>query len=140
MAFNLQQLAINGTAEMPVCDAAGDPQFAADDLPITITFYGPGTKQFQRAKHAMEERNNARTLARMQGKTDNKRTAEDKVRERAEFLAAVTVSINNATVGDKTGHDAALALYSDITLGHIADDADKFLADRGNFKPALPQG
>lgn len=139
MTFDLRTLSIGETANMPVRDATGDPQFDADNQPITITLYGPGTKKFQRAKHALEERKNARTFARMQGNGD-KQSADDKIQERAEFLASVTVSINGASVGDKTGHEAFKALYADITLGHIADDADKFLADRGNFKAASPKG
>lgn len=138
MTFDLRTLSIGQTANMPVRDAAGEPQFDADGQPITITLYGPGTKQYQRAKHAAEERQNARTLARMQGKGD-KQTADEKLQERAEFLASVTVSINGASVGDKAGHEAFKALYADITLGHITDDADKFLADRGNFKAASPK-
>lgn len=139
MTFNLRTLAIAQTADMPVRDATGDPQFDDAGQPITITLHSPGSKVFLRAKYAMEERQNTRTLARMQGKGD-KQSAEDKVRERAEFLASVTVSINNAGFDDQVGHEAMKSLYADITLGHIADDADKFLGDRGNFKPALPQG
>lgn len=139
MTFDLRTLSIDETANLPVRDATGEPQFDADNQPITITLYGPGTKKFQRAKHAAEERHNARTVARMQG-NGGKISAEDKTQERAEFLASVTVSINGASVGDKVGHEAFKALYADITLGHIADDADKFLADRGNFKAALPKG
>lgn len=138
MTFDLRTLSIGQTADMPVRDAAGEPQFNADEQPITITFYSPGTKNFQRAKHALEESQNARALARMQGK-GNKQSADDKTQERAEFLASVTVSINGASMGDKAGHEAFKALYADITLGHIADDADKFLADRGNFKAASPK-
>ena len=138
MTFDLRTLSIGETANMPVRDATGEPQFDADNQPITITLYGPGTKKFQRAKHALEERQNARTVARMQNKGE-KQSADDKNQERAEFLASVTVSINGASVGDKVGHEAFKALYADITLGHIADDADKFLADRGNFKAASPK-
>lgn len=139
MTFDLRTLSIGETANMPVRDATGEHQFDADGQPITITFYSPGTKKYQRAKHALEDRQNIRAVARMQGKSE-KQTADDKLQERAEFLASVTVSINNASFGDKTGHEAFKALYADITLGHITDDADKFLADRGNFKPALPKG
>lgn len=135
--FDLRSLSIAQTADMPVRDAAGEPQFAADgETPITITLHSPGSKQHQRAKHAAEERNNTRAFARMQGKADGKISAEEKVRERAEFLAACTVSINGASFGDVAGHEGFKSLYADITVGHIADDAEKFLAERANFKLA----
>ncbi|MBY0455260.1 MAG: hypothetical protein K2Q11_10330 [Burkholderiaceae bacterium] len=138
--FDLRSLSIAQTADMPVRDAAGEPQFAADgETPITITLHSPGSKPYQRAKHALEDRANTRYLARAQGKTDGKQTAEEKLRERAEFLASCTVSINGASFGDVSGYEGFKALYADITVGHIADDAEKFLAERANFKRASAQ-
>lgn len=134
--FDLRTLSISATADMPIRDASGEPQFAEDGTPLTITLHSPGSKQFQRAKHAADERNNSRAFARMQGKSEAKLSAEEKLAERAEFLAACTASINGASFGEAKGHEGFKALYADITLGHIAEDADKFLADRGNFKKA----
>lgn len=134
-SINLRIFAISATGTMPIRDAAGEPQFAADgETPLSITFHSPGSKAYQRAKHAADQRNNDRVMARMQGKTTDKQTAEEKAAERAELLAACTISINGADLDGETGHTAWKALYSDPELGHIADDADKFLADRGNFK------
>ncbi|MEH3087725.1 MAG: hypothetical protein PGN26_14595 [Xylophilus ampelinus] len=132
--FNLRALAIAATGKMPIRDAVGEVQKDEAGNPLTITFHSPGSKAFQKAKHAAEQRNNDRVMARMQGKSEAKLSAEDKAAERAEFLAACTISIDGADLDGQSGHEAFKALYSDLELGHIADDADKFLADRGNFK------
>jgi len=131
--FNIKKLAIATSATMPVRDAAGEPQFDDAGNAVSITLHSPGTKEYQKAKHAAEERNSTRVFGRMQGKLDNKQSATDKVIERAEFLAACTVSFNNFGDGATRGHELFKSIYSDIELGHIADDAEKFLGDRGNF-------
>ena len=131
--FQIKTLAIAALSTMPVRDAAGEPQLDAAGQPITITLYGPGSKQHQKAKHAAEERNNNRAFSRMQGKADAKLTAVEKTAENAEFLAACTVSFNGFGSDDLTGHELFKAVYSDIEIGHIADDAMKFIAERANF-------
>ena len=137
--FNLKKLAIAATADMIVRDAAGEAQLDDAGLPLSITMHSPGTKAYQKAKHASEERNNNRVFSRMQGKAESKQTAEDKIAERAEFLASVTISFNNFGYEDKRGYEMFKAAYGDIEIGHIADDADKFLGDRGNFWKASPK-
>ena len=134
MTFNIKKLAIASTADMPVRDASGEIQ--ADDAgnKLSITLHSPGTKQYQKAKHAAEERNSTRVFGRMQGKTETKPSADDKVNERAEFLAACTVSFNGFGSGGLNGFELFKHVYSDIEIGHIAEEAEKFLGDRGNFK------
>lgn len=134
--FNIKSLAIAATADMPVRDASGEPQFDAAGNPLSITLYGPGTKRFQKAKHAADERANTRTFARMQGKSEGKQSAEEKNAERAQFLAEVTESFNYFGYEDKAGFEMFKAAYADIEIGHMADDTDKWLAERGNFKKA----
>lgn len=133
--FNIKSLAILATAVLALRNAEGEPQFDANEQPMSITLYGPGSKQFQAAKHKNEERTQARAFARMQGKADAKQTAADKVRERAEFLAACTVSFDNFAYEGLTGYEMFVAAYSDIEIGHVADDADKFISERANFLP-----
>jgi hypothetical protein len=134
MTVNIKSQAIAATAEMTVRDVSGEPQYDADDKALTITLYSPGSKQHQKAKHAAEEKNNARVFARMQGKSEGKLSAEDKLTERAEFLAACTESFNNFGVEGLNGYELFKNVYSDIEIGHIADDAEKFIGDRANFK------
>ena len=134
MTFNIKKLAIAASATMPVRDATGEAQFDDVGNAVSITFCSPGTKQYQKAKHAAEERNNTRVFGRMQGKSEAKQSADDKVAERAEFLAAITISFNNFDDGAGAGYELFKRTFADIELGHIADDADKFVGDRGNFK------
>lgn len=132
--FNLKSLAIGAVADMVVRNAAGEPQTNEKGDALTITLYGPGTKEYQRAAHRRDERSNARTFARLQGKSEAKQSAEEKIEERAEFLAAVTKSFNGFEYGESlSGFEMFKAAYADIEVGHIADDAEKFLGERANF-------
>lgn len=131
--YNIKNLAIAPTADMPVRDAAGAPQFDAAGNPLTITFHSPGTQAFQRARHARDERNNMRVFARMQGKADGRASAEDQNAERAQYLADVTVAFNHFGIDGLAGEALYKNVYADLELGHIAEDSEKFLADRGNF-------
>lgn len=131
--FDIKSLAIAVTASMPVRTVSGEAQLDASGNPLTITLYGPGSKPYQKAKHAAEERNNTRVLSRMQGKADSKLSADEKGAENAEFLAACTVCFNGFGCGDLTGHELFKAVYADIEIGHIAEDANKFLGERANF-------
>lgn len=132
--FNLKKMAIAAAANMVVRDAAGDVQLDDAGKELSITLCSPGTKQHQKAKHARDERHNARVLARMQGKGDSKMSAEDHNVERAEFLAACTLSFNGHGIEGMAGYEMYKAAYADIEIGHVADDVEKFLGERGNFK------
>ena len=134
--FDIRTLAISKTSEMPVRDAAGEKQYDAAGKLLSITLHSPGTKQYNAAQHARNTRNSDRVVNKMQGKADGKQTAEDATEERAEFLAAITVSFNNFGVEGLTGKAAFASVYGDLELGHIADDVDKFVGDRANFMRA----
>lgn len=131
--FDIKSLAIGALATMPVRDASGEAKTDAAGEPLTITLYGPGSKQHQKAKHAAEERNSTRVFARMQGRAGDKQSAAEKATETAEFLAACTVSFNGFGCGDLTGYELFKTVYSDLELGHIAEDAMKFIGERANF-------
>ncbi len=138
MKRNIKSLAIAAFATMPVRDADGEAQVDGVGNPLSITYHSPGTKQYQKAKHAAEERNNTRVFGRMQGKSEAKQSADDKVNERAEFLAAVTISFNNFNDGEDGGFEMFKRVYSDIELVYLAEDGEKFLGERGNFKKSSP--
>ena len=136
--FNIKTLAIALTADMPVRNAAGEAQFDETGAPLTITLHSPGSKPYQQAKHAAEVCNNNRVFARMQGTGDEKQSADDKLAEQAKFLAACTTSFNGFGIEGLAGYVLFKTVYSDIEIGHIAEDASKFLASRANFlKPQL---
>ena len=131
---SIKKLAINSTGTMLVRDAAGTP-VEDENGAWSITFHSPGTKEFQKALHAFTEKKSGGLSAIMGGnKADNKDPAQD-VKDLAVFLAAVTVSFNNFDYEGKVGHAAYLKAYEDIEIGHIADEANKYLGKRGNFLP-----
>ena len=134
--FDIRTLAISKTGEVPVRNASGEKQYDADGKPLTITVHSPGTKAFNAAAHARQLRNSDRMVNKMQGKADGKQTAEDATEERAEFLAAITISFNGFGVEGLTGKAAFAKVYEDLELGHIADDVEKFVGDRANFMRA----
>jgi hypothetical protein len=143
--YNIKKLAIAASAVMLVRDAAGEVQVdesnldaAGNPAELSITFHSPGTKKYQAAKHAADERHNGRVFNRMQGRSDIKQSAEEKLRERATFLADITISFNNFGDDKGAGRELFLRTYSDPELGHILDDGEKFTGDRGNFKKSSP--
>lgn len=140
MSFDIRTLAISKTGEVPVRNAAGERQYDAEGKPLTITVHSPGTKAFNAAQHARSQRNNDRVVSKMQGKSDGNLTAEDAAQERAEFLASITVSFNGFGVDGLEGKAAFAKVYGDLELGHIADDVEKFVSERGNFMRPCMQG
>lgn len=128
MKFDIRKLAIAATADYHVTDAAGNPQYldAAETQPVLITVHSPGTKKAAAAEFKRNEARSARLIGGMAGKT-SKRTEQDEINERAQYLADITATMNF----DYTG--GPLALYKDLPLGHIADGVEKFHGDRGNF-------
>jgi len=128
---SIKQLAINPTGNMIVRDAAGTPM-EDEKGPWSIDFHSPGTKQFQKAYHAFQEKKSGGLAALMGGNKDKKDPAQD-VKDLAAFLADCTVSFNNFDYEGKVGHAAFLKAYEDIEIGHVADDANNFLGKRGNF-------
>jgi hypothetical protein len=126
------------TAIIHVKNAAGEPLYADAERtkPVQIIIYGPSSRAFG----AVEARQSARALKRMQD-NDGKltaATAEERVQETAEDLAALTVSFENLSyppAGKAVGTELFEAVYRDQKLGFIAKQVTKFLADWANFKP-----
>lgn len=139
--FDINKLAITDSAKWHVTDAKGEPQYytpmvydtnnnqvpAKEQLPVTITIASPGTKKAAKAQFARDELRSARVLGSMAGKT-SKRTEVDDIAERAQYLAAITESLDGFEFPG-----GPLALYKTLPLGHIADGVEKFHNDRGNF-------
>ena len=131
--FNIKQLRIEESATMLVRDAAGNVVEGENGEPLSITFHGPGTKPYRRAKFAYDQKKSNLVTALMTGKDDAKRDEDDEDKEVAEFMAACTVSFNGFEYPGKAGFEGMKAMYADPELGHIANAANKFLGDRANF-------
>ena len=133
---SIKKLAINKTGEFLVRDAAGE-LVEDENGQWSITVLSPGTKEFQKAKHAYDEKR-SNTLAVLLGREDSKRSPEDDVRDVAEFLAAVTVSFNNFDNDGKVGYEAFKNAYMDPAIGHVPEELNKYLGNRANFLPPKP--
>jgi hypothetical protein len=112
---------------------AGDALMYADgengesDLnkPIRVHLFGPGSKQYAKAQAAQQNR----WIERLKRKGKVDETAEEKMREEAEFLAQVTHSFENID-------DAPLDVYTDRLLSFIPKQVRAFVDETSNFTKA----
>ncbi len=128
--FDLSQFETIDTATLTVLNPRGDELLVNGDN-VTITLYGPGSKQFMSAKYKLDNANQARSIAIIRGKT-LKNAAEEARQNQAEFYANVTASIDNFPI-----EGGALALYMNPKLSYITDQVEKFLGETENFMPSL---
>lgn len=127
--FDINSLQVNDTAKYPVVDAKGNPQYADKEqtIPITITVAGPGSKKGTAAQFKRDQLRSARMIGGISGKT-SRRTPLDEQKERADFLAEITESLDGF---DYPG--GAHALYMNPKLGFNAEGVEKFYGEWGNF-------
>lgn len=138
MSFNIKSLAMSQTADMHVCDANGEKQFNDDGDPITITFYGPASKEYRKVRFENEQVAQAQATEIVLGKKSSL-TWQDKAENRAEYLSKLTVSFNGFSdpSGKLKGVEFYKSVFEDVELVHIADDSESFLNNRKNFtKPS----
>jgi hypothetical protein len=133
--MDITTLKVADTAAIHLKNADGELLYDGDK-PVRIIVYGPGSKAYG----VVEARQSTRAVKRMQD-NDGKVTVaphEQRVTETAEDLAAITVRFENLTYppAEKAeGQELFTALYADQTLGFIARQVAKFVADWANFKP-----
>lgn len=140
LAFDITTQAVEDTAVIHIKNAKGELLYADADRkkPIEIVVYGPGSDAYG----VVEARQSARTIKRMQD-NDGKITVapyEDRLKETAEDLAAITIEFRNFAYPPAEGANGAAlftAVYADPKLGFIAKQVTKFVGDWGNFKGAL---
>lgn len=132
MSFDITSTAVVDSSQLLLTDAEEAPLFGSDKKQISITLYGPGSEQFERA--AAKRQN--RLLERLKRKGKSDMSAEEQRTEQAEFLSSITISFNGfdyPPAGDAKDHDLFRALYMDRTLGFITDQVQRFVGDWGNF-------
>ena len=134
--FDITSIAASETSVLELLNAADEPLLDADGNPLTITLYGPGSAQFQRA---VARRQN-KLLDRLKKKGKSDMSPDEQNAEQADFLASVTVSFNGWTyppAGKVTGAELFKAAYKDRSIGFIADQVQTFVGDWSNFtKPS----
>lgn len=127
--YDFSALEITDSGSYQVTDARGN------DVPgLLIQVASPGTKKAVAAQFKRDENRNARVMGAATG-LKSKRTVDDDLRERADFLMAITEGCSKPNIAykGKTGLDAIRAMYLEPKLSHIADGVEKFHYDRGNF-------
>ena len=112
----------------------GDDALLYDDKgkALSITVYGPGTKIYQKAQ--ARQQNQLMDKIKKRGKMDQ--SAEDKLTEQAEFLAACTVSFNGFAYPPAQGTEGPehfRKAYADPSIGFIAAQVAAHINDWANF-------
>lgn len=137
--FDITKHAVADTAAIHLRGADGEHLHDENGRPIRIVIYGPGSRQFT----AIEARQTSRAVKRMQ-ENDGKMAVvppEQRAKEQAEDLAAITVAFENfgyPPAGDKQGAELFEAFYSDQKLGYMHEQVLKSLRNWGNFKAVSP--
>ena len=132
--FEITQLAAKDTFELELNNANGEPMFAAEGQRISVTVYGPGSKQHQ----AAQARRNQRIMDRMAKRGKAKLSAEEQRIEQAEYLGACTKSFNHWAYKGNADQGAIVAAFADPTIGFIADQVSAAIGDWANFSSSSP--
>lgn len=130
---DIKRFAVVETSTLELRGADDSPLIGDDDRPMTVTVYSPGSKPYARAQAAQSNRLIDKLKRR--GKMDQ--SAEEKSAEQALFLTGCTKEFS-ANVGyeELIGDDLFKAIYSDASIGFIAEQVGKHLGDWGNFTTA----
>ena len=139
--MDIKKFAVEETSVLELLDANDAPMLGEDQKPMTITLYGPGSKQYARAQAAQSNR----MIDKLKRKGKSDQSADDKAREQAEFLAGCTkefssnIEYPNGSGASLAGEALHKAVYSDTSIGFIAEQVGKHLGEWGNFKTGSPK-
>lgn len=134
--MDIKKFAVDPTKKLHLRDASDQLMFADEEKtkPMMVNLFGPASKQFAKAKASQSNK----IVDRLKRKGKVEQTAEQTAAETAEFLAACTESWENVEYGGITETNAiSIGIYSDSSIGFIADQVSKELNEWGNFtKPS----
>jgi len=134
--MDIKKFAVEPKKRLHLRDAAEQLMYADENktLPMVVNLYGPGSKQYVRAKAAQ----NSKLMEKLKRKGKIDQTAEQSAAETAEFLSACTESWENVEYEQLTQTQAlSMAIYSDESIGFIADQVTKEISEWSNFtKPS----
>ena len=126
--FDISKLAVKETAVIELESPDGEPLLNENGEVLSVTVYGPGSRQFQRAQG---KRN--RAILEYVRKGGKKMKDEEQRELDAEFLADCTASFNGFVYKDLTGYEMFKAAYLDPSIGFIAEQVNKAIGDWANF-------
>ena len=121
---------VRDTATIDLNDPDGDPLFNELGERMSITVYGPASKQYRKAQGVRN-----RAIVEFLRKGGGRKMSDEQARELdAEVLASCTVSFNAFTYGDlPANHETFKAFYSDPKMGWANDQVNRELSDWANF-------
>jgi len=127
---DLRKFAVEDVSVLELLGPDDEPLLGDDGQALTVTLYSPGSKQYAKAQAAQQNR----LLDKLKRKGKSDQTAEEKIREQAEFLAGCTKCFSeNIDYEGLTGEALSRAIYSDTSIGFVAEQVGKFLGEWGNF-------
>ena len=134
--FEITAVRANDTADIKLNNADGELLIGRGGAQLSVTVFGPGSKQYAKAQAARNQRLMARMAKR--GNSAAKLTPDEQTAEAAAFLADCTKSFNGwAYNGDPAAFEAC---YADRPLGFIADQVQAGINDWGNFSSGSSKG
>lgn len=128
-SINLKNFAAADTAEIELLDGQRSPLLTQDGKPVTVTVYGPGSKQMA----AAIARSQARQAKLQRIRKGREATPEERTAEAAELLADITVSMAGIEYDGLQGREMFTAIYNDTTLGFIFEQVNRASVDWANF-------
>ena len=126
---DIRKFSVTPTGRLHLRDAADELMYTEDGKEIAVNGYGPGSKQYAKAQAAQQNR----MIDKLKRKGQTQQTAEQIAKEKAEFLTDCTASFENLEYDALTGDALAMAVYSDISLGFIADQFARYIGDWSSF-------
>lgn len=135
--MNIKSFAVNPTGRLHLRDAGDTPMYAPNGegtpdktKPMAVNLYGPGSKQHAKATTAQSNI----FLGKLRKKGNSaEQTTDERLAEQAEFLAACTASWENVEYDELQGKELSVAVYSDTSIGFIADQVSAYLREWSNF-------
>lgn len=129
MAFNILSKKVLTSAALHLKDPDGNFMYAdeAETQPVTIEFYGRSSPQYRKWLAASLKTNEKR------GKKP--RSLDELNAESVEMYVALTKAMNNLAYGDSVAStpEQYRAVYSDVGLHWVNDQASEYLAETANF-------
>lgn len=135
--MDLSTLSASETAVIKLTHPATGEPLTSAGFPVTVTVYGPGSRQHQQMRAARDRRIMAAAMvANKAGKKPADLTDPDKERaDTAADLAACTASIHGWDYKGATDATAIKAAYADASMGWLADQVARGLGDWATFLP-----
>lgn len=133
--MDLSTLSASETAVIKLTHPATGEPLADNGKPLTVTIYGPGSRQHQQMRTARDRRIMAAAMAANKPGAKSEPDADKDRADTATDLAACTASISGWDYKGKTDADAIKAAYADASMSWLADQVSRALNDWASFLP-----